>query len=48
MDCQSLKRKANKKADFANWHSESLDDNILMDSLQPHETGVATNEVNIE
>lgn len=44
MDCQSLKRKSNKKADFGNWHSESLDDNILMDTLQPHETGV-TNEV---
>lgn len=46
MDCQSLKRKSNKK-DFANWHSESLDDNILMDTLQPNETAI-TNEVNIE
>ncbi|XP_016904204.2 uncharacterized protein LOC107992694 isoform X2 [Apis cerana] len=42
VDCQSLKRKSNKK-DFANWHSESLDDNILMDTLQPNETAI-TNE----
>lgn len=46
LDYQSLKRKPNKKADYGNWHSKSLDDNILiLDTLQVNETGL-TNEVN--
>ncbi|XP_050484565.1 uncharacterized protein LOC126870679 isoform X3 [Bombus huntii] len=45
LDYQSLKRKPNKKADYGNWHSKSLDDNILiLDTLQVNETGL-TNEI---
>ena len=43
---ESLKRKPNKKPVYGNWHSESLDDNILiLDTSQVNETGL-TNEVN--
>ncbi|XP_060825372.1 uncharacterized protein LOC132912195 isoform X3 [Bombus pascuorum] len=45
LDYQSLKRKSNKEADYGNWHSKSLDDNILiLDTLQVNETGL-TNEI---
>ncbi|XP_043512100.1 uncharacterized protein LOC122529750 isoform X2 [Frieseomelitta varia] len=45
LDYKSLKRKSNKKPAYGNWHSESLDDNILiLDTSQVNETGL-TNEV---
>ncbi|KOX69211.1 Synaptic vesicle glycoprotein 2B, partial [Melipona quadrifasciata] len=46
LDYKSLKRKPNKEPVYGNWHSESLDDNILiLDTSQVNETGL-TNEVN--
>ena len=46
LDYKSLTRKSNKKPMYGNWHSESLDDNILiLGTSQVNETGL-TNEVN--
>ncbi|KAK9295834.1 hypothetical protein QLX08_009959 [Tetragonisca angustula] len=45
LDYKSLTRKSNKKPMYGNWHSESLDDNILiLGTSQVNETGL-TNEV---